>query len=267
MITENILNKLPTWYKDINEDKQYLVLTNDFDSLLSCGELQKIFDIQIGGYYSFESGLWLNKERTQGKEPIFVDLSILKGKTFDNHYTFMKNNESINLNGNISTYNRKFNGSALALICALYNIDLSKKTTTQLTTLLAIDGWYRGYYNKGGKYKDINLYWMDALHMTDYLLPILESNKQQYFIDFTKRYCLNEEIYMDDFVDIGHLKCQINWVQNELPDCKFELVQPVTKKYISKYEAQKIYNNDKDKIFSGAETYYNQYSVSLKKEG
>ena len=257
MIKENILNKFPEWYKDLNKDKQYLILTNDFDSYFSCKELNRLFGIDIGGYYSFDSGLWLNNEITFGKEPIFMDLSILEGKTFDNHFTFMKNPESINPNVNVSIYNRKFNGSTLALICALYDVDLSKKSLNNLTTLLCIDVWYKGYYNKGGKYKDINIYWMDELGMTDYLLPILEAHDNQYFIDFMKRFHLNEEIYIDN----GYLQCAAGI---RLPHFQLELVQPVTKNYVSKYEAQIMYNKNRDNIFTGAETYYNQYSISRK---
>ena len=258
MIKNNILSKFPKWYEDIDKNKQYLILTNDFDSYFSCKEMNRLFGIEIGGYYSFDSGLWVNKEIAFGKEPIFIDLSILEGKTFDNHFTFMENTESINPNVNVSIYNRKFNGSTLALICALYDIDLSKKKSNNLITLLCIDGWYRGYYNKGGKYKDINIHWMDELGMTDYLLPILESHNNQYFINFTKRFRLNEEIYIDD----GYLQCAIDI---PLPLFQFELVQPVKKQYVSKYAALTIYNNSKESIFTGAETYYNQYSISLKK--
>lgn len=258
MIKDNILSKFPEWYKDINRDRQYLILTNDFDSYFSCKTLNRLFGIEIGGYYSFDSGLWVNKEIAFGREPIFIDLSILEGKTFDNHFTFMKNPESINPNVNVSIYNRKFNGSALALICGLYDINLSKMTETNLTALLAIDGWYRGYYNKGGKYKDINIYWMNELGVTDYLLPILEAHDNQYFIDFSREYSLNEEIYIED----GYLQCTANIL---LPRFKFELVQPVTKKYMSKYEAQRLNTQDNNSIFTGAETYYNQYSISLRK--
>lgn len=258
MIKDNILGKFPKWYKEIDKNKYYMVLTNDFDSYFSCKTLNRLFGINIGGYYDFDSGLWLNKEIAEGKEPIYIDLSLTKGKSFDNHFTFIKNSEAINPNVNVSIYNRKFNGSALALICGLYDIDLSEKTETNLTALLAIDGWYRGYYNKGGKYKDINIYWMDELGMKDYLLPILEAHENQYFIDFTRKYCLNEEIYIDN----GYLQCAVNV---SLPHCQFELVQPVAKKYISKYDAQRLYAQNSNSIFTGAETYYNQYSISLKK--
>jgi hypothetical protein len=259
MINENILSKLPTWYKEIDKDKNYLVLTDDFDSYFSCVELIKMFGIRIGGYYGFDSGLWINKERTQGKEPIFIDLAKISGKTFDNHYTFMKNPESINPNVNVSTYYRKFNGSTFALICALYDIDLSRKSENYLTKSLCIDGWYSGYYNDGGRYKDVNIDWMDALGMNHFLLPILKSHDKQYFDDFAKQYGLKEKINISDD---GYLHCEVDV---KLPKCQFELVQPVTQKRVTKSEAEFIYSKDKDTIFTGAETYLNRYSISLKK--
>lgn len=258
MITESIKGKFPTWYKSIDKNRQYLVLTNDFDSYYSCMELTKLFGIQIGGFYDFDSGLWLNDNLTNGKEPIFIDLAISKGKAFDNHFTFIKNPESINPNVNTTTYIKKYNGSTLALICALYDINLKEKTEKNLTTLLCLDGWYSGYYNKGGKYKYINIYWYDAFGMKEYLLPLLERHNKKHFIEFAKKYSLNEPIYIED----GFLQCG---VKLNIPNNKFELVQSVKKKYILKPQVQQLYREDHEQIYTAAETFYNSYSCSLKK--
>jgi hypothetical protein len=42
------------------------------------------------------------------------------------------------------------------------------------TMLLAVDGGFIGYYKHGGRYSNINLYWLDKLGLTEYLVPILE---------------------------------------------------------------------------------------------
>ena len=260
MIKETILNKLPTWYKEINPEKHYLVLTNDMDSYYSCDFLRKRFkDIKVGGFYDFKKGLFLNKERTEGKQPIYVDLSISEGMTFDNHYSFIKNPMAINPNVNTTIYNRKYNGSTLAVILSLFDKDFSQVNETYLTALLYIDGWYIGYYNKGGAYKDINIYWYEALGLKEYLLPILEQHDANYFVEFGREYRLNEEIYIDG---AGKLYCG-NKIP--LPKCTFELVQPVERRFCQKYEALAINNADSRKIFTSAETYYNKYTISLRR--
>lgn len=261
MIKENILNNLPTWYKEINPDKHYMVLTNDMDSYYSCDFLRKQFKgLTIGGYYDFKKGLYLNKERTEGKQPIYIDLSISKGMTFDNHYSFVKNPMAINPNINTTVYNRKFNGSTLAILLSLFNKDLSTVSETYLTALLCIDGWYIGYYNKGGKYKDINILWYENLGMKEYLLPILEQHDSQYFIDFIRQYQINEEIHISQD---GELYCG---AKITLPKFTFELVQPVQRKICDKYEALAIFNRGEEEIYTSAETYYNKYTISLRRQ-
>ena len=135
-----------------------MVLSNDYDSYYSCCLLRNKFGLEIGGFYSLQDGLYLNAEHTKNKEPIFVDLSVTRCKTFDNHFTFINNPESINPNIITDVYYRKYNGGTLPLLCSLYNRDLSKYSEKALTILLCIDGWYIGYYNKGGRYKDVNIY-------------------------------------------------------------------------------------------------------------
>lgn len=258
---ENILKNLPTWYKEINPEKHYLVLTNDMDSYNSCDFLLRQFKgIKVGGYYDFKKGLYLNKERTEGKQPIYVDLSISEGMTFDNHYSFIKNPMAINPNVNTTIYNRKYNGSTLAMILSLYGKDLSEVSETYLTALLYIDGWYIGYYNKGGAYKDINILWYENLGMKEYLLPILEQHDAQYFIDFGRQYHLNEEIHINNegFLYSG--------ADVRLPQVAFELVQPVQIKYYQKYEALAIFNRGEEEIYTSAETFQNKYVISLRRQ-
>lgn len=187
---QQLLNKMPKWYKDLDPQKHYLVMTNDFDSYYSCKTIQHYTGLEIGGYYSFDGGLYLNRETTDNKEPIYVDLSIVEGKTFDNHFTCLHNPQAINPNVMTNIYYKKYNGSTLALICSLFGKDMSKLSEKSLTTLLCVDGWYIGYYNKGGRYKDINIYWYEMLGMEKYLLPILQERDNQYFVDHMKKYKL-----------------------------------------------------------------------------
>ena len=198
-MNKQLLDKFPTWYRDIDKDKYYLVLSNDFDSYYSCVILHQLFGVQIGGYFSLNDGLYLNPERTAGKEPIYVDLSITKGKCFDNHMTFIKNPECINPNIITTDYYQKYNGSTLSFLIALYGRDLSKYSQKQLMAMIVIDGWDAGWYKYNGKFRDTLINWMKLFEVDKYLLPILQEHEdRQYFFDFIDHYHLGEKITMQD---------------------------------------------------------------------
>lgn len=255
MIKDSLIKKFPEWYKDLSPDKHYLVMSNDFDSYFSCRVLKEMFNLEIGGFYEFESGLWLNKEKTEDKQPIYVDLSITKGMTFDNHYTFIDNPLAINPNVDVSIYNRKYNGSTLALICALYDYDINK--TNRLTTLLCVDGWYYGYYNENGEYRNINLDWYKTFGMEDKLLPILRANERDYFEKYIQRHNLNSIIRIKN----KRLYCNVSI---PLPEYEFELALPVHKQKMTKKQLQTIYLENPDSIITSAETFNNCYMVNRK---
>jgi hypothetical protein len=254
---EELKCKFPTWYKGIDKDKYYMILSNDFDSYYSCLLLYQRFGVQIGGYFDLNNGLYLNKERTDGKEPIYVDLSITKGKCFDNHMTFIKNPECINPNIIATDYYHKYNGSTLSFLCSLYNCDLSKYSQKQLNTMIAIDGWFAGYYKYNGKFRDVTTNWMKLFEVDKYLLPILQEHDTQYFYDFINHYHLNEKIIMQD----NHLYCN---VKTHIPTCEFELAYKVKRDNLSRYTVENIYTNNADSIITTAETFRNQYSICRK---
>jgi len=259
---EELKCKLPTWYKDINKDKYYMVLSNDFDSYYSCKILNQLFGLQIGGYFSLNDGLYLNKERSQGKEPIYVDLSITKGKCFDNHYTFIENPESINpnkLKSMAADYYHKYNGSTLSFLIALYDRDLSKYSQSQLNAMIVIDGWDAGYYKYNGKFRNTMIQWMKLFELDKYLLPILQEHEdRQYFFDFIDHHHhLNEKIIMQN----NHLHCN---AKIHIPTYEFELVYRVRRDNLYKCQVENIYSNNADSIITTAETYKNQYSICRK---
>ena len=254
---QQLINKFPTWYEDLTPEKNYLVLSNDYDSYYSCCLLRNKFALEIGGFYSLKDGLYLNAEHTEGKEPVFVDLSVTRCKTFDNHFTFINNPESINPNIITDVYYKKYNGGTLPLLCSLYNRDLSKYSEKALTILLCIDGWYMGYYNKGGRYKDVNIYWLKMFDMEKYLLPILESHDEQYFTDFIKEHKLKTTIAMEN----NHLHCDTNI---NIPDYEFELVQPVTRQNMSDFDLRLLYKLNPDDIITSAACYKDSYSICRK---
>ena len=258
LIKQDLLNKFPDWWTQLNKNDYYLVLTDDCDSLFSCKRLNTLFGLEIGGFYDFNSGLWLNEEKTDHgwKTPVFVDLSVGQDKLcFDNHRTFLKNPNRVNPN-NIpkARFNEKYNFGTITLVSALYG-GVDRMNEELRTMLLAVDGGFIGYYNKGGKYSHINLYWLEKLGLTEYLVPILEKHDMKYFQDFSVENGLYDKITItpDGYLDTPTYR---------VPEYQFELVQPIQKVFASKYEVtQRIKRNEK--IIVSAETYENEYVLNI----
>mgnify|MGYP000866489513 FL=1 len=254
---EELKCKLPKWYKSINSDNYYLVLSNDLDSYFSCLLLNKLTGIQIGGYFSLNDGLYLNSKYSKEKEPIYVDLSITHGKCFDNHLTIIKNSECINPNIITQDYYQKYNGSTLSFLCSLYDRDLSKYSDKQLNIMIAIDGWFAGYYKYNGKFRDTTIQWMKLFEVDKYLIPLLETHDAEFFYHFIDGYQLNSKIIIKN----NHLYCS---KKIYIPTCEFELVQKTSRSNLSKNQVENIYNTDSNSIITAAETFRNQYSICRK---
>ena len=249
--------KLPIWYSEITNKDYYLVLTNDMDSYYSCRIIQKNRNIDIGGFYSFEDGLYLNHDIARGKEPIYVDLSISRGKAFDNHYTFIQNSEIINPNVITQPYFRKYCGGTLPLVAVLFD-DYESYSEYQWETILAVDSFYYGFYNNGGAFRAVNIYWYNMLEITDYVVPILENRSEDYFTNFKEREGISELIHRNDD---GTLICNRHI---ELPQYPFEMVQPIKKRLCPKREAVVLYEKEKDNIMVSNETYCGKYVINFK---
>lgn len=258
LIDESLLSKFNDWWLNINPDLHYLVMTDDADSFYSCQRLKRISGVEIGGFYDFKKGLFTNEEITDygWKTPIYVDLSICQEQLcFDNHRTFIENSNAINPNKIKREYRNKYNFSTLTLISALYG-GVEDMTEEQLNCLIAIDGGYIGYYKDGGRWKDVNIYWLEKLGLKDYLLPILEEHDNQYWIDFISDYGLREKIYINNE---GYLETV---GQYKLPTYKFDLEQAIENRVgVSLLEAQRIHKQEK--ILTSAETYKDKYILNL----
>lgn len=231
-------------------------MSNDIDSYYSCCKLQEVFNLDIGGFYSFEDGLYLNQSNADCKEPVYVDLSVSRGKTFDNHYTFIKNPDAINPNIIHKRYYEKFNGSTYAMMLSLFG-GYENMTEEQWIELLCLDGFYSGYFNADGKYRDVNLYWFDLLGISDYVLPILQSYDADTFSSYIQQNNLTEHIYIDDQ---GKLYSKLNII---LPDHQYDLVQSTRKKFVSKVQAVMIYNRIHNGIFVSNELYRDKYVLNI----
>lgn len=255
---QELFRKLPQWFLDISPNDFYLVLTNDMDSYFSCRILTKYTGVAIGGFYSFDRGLYVDENYTKGKEPIYVDLGVTSGKAFDNHYTFIQNPENVNPNIIKRQYFQKYNGGTLALVASLFD-HMEQFTEYQWMTILSVDSFYYGYYNRGGSFRNINLYWFDELGITEYVVPILEKNTESTFEQFISDEKLNESIKMNSS---GELICKKHL---ELPDRKFRLIQEIDKRFVSEEEALEIYRQYGDNIVVSNEAYLDRYVLNLKK--
>lgn len=257
LISDELKENLPNWWQSINKEDYFLVMTDDLDSLFSCQRLKTLFGLEVGGFYSFEKGLYINDKISENgwKTPIFVDLSIGKNQyCFDNHRTFVKNENKVNPNVIHRDYSNKYNFSTLTLIAALYG-GVDEMSDIQKELLIAVDGGFIGYYKNGGRWKDVNIYWLKQLGLADYLIPILEEKSMKYFQELGVDYCLHDKIIINDD---GYLEME----NGDVPDIKFEFKQGIEKCKMRKSDAE-LYHRTHSDILVSAETYKDNYILNL----
>ena len=257
---QSLLNHFPGWWQDLAQhpEKYYLVLTDDMDSFYSCRFLHKRFGAEIGGFYEFGKGLYLSdRAKIEDRKLIYVDCSVVRDgeMCFDNHRTIFTNHMAINPNLifdrlDDNNYFRKYNGSTLMLLYALYKGDLSD---LEKETLISIDGFYIGWYRNNGAFKNINQFWLDLLEL-DELIPILDKRNMRYFINLIGKYQLNEKIYID--------KNKLFTFADILPHDHFSLVMPTEMKWTTKKDIQKITVSDRS-VFTAAEVFDGSYSADF----
>lgn len=261
---QELREKLPTWYKDLEDCK--LVLTNDLDSLLGCYLLNKYFGCEIKSFYDFNS-IYFAKD-TEKKNFIGVDLDTIKGKTIGNHMVWYKNEDSINLNNHINVkYYKKYPFNTVMLILSLYDIDITQWTDEQLKVLLSIDSAYTGYYADSQHFVDVYTDWLDKLDfrfLEDRILKDMtpakfsREVKAKYYTNFTIR--INKDGYLETDIDLDSLSKLFNDII-ELPKDKFFLERSFT---YEKINPMKEIVPDKENIFSLAWIYKNTLKMSLK---
>lgn len=261
MIAESLLCENKNWWKELNQNDYYTVLSNDMDSLLSCRALSNLFGIQVGGYFSFEKGLFLDKEVTKNKEPLFIDCCIMQGKGFDNHFSEVVNinKELFSLNRNVKVYNEKYNGSTVMLIYALYR-DILPSGVMQdedvLNMLLAIDSGYKGAYN--AKYAYINYDWWNRIGIPEFE-EIIRNRDINFFIDLTKKKRYDRIFNIDD-----KNRIITNYGERMFKHLKLELVQSITKQAMCNYSFLSYLKENMEDVFCAASTYSKGYMVSIK---
>ena len=258
---QELLNHFSGWWLDfaLHPEDYYIVLSDDMDSFYSCRYLIKRFGHEIGGFYAFGKGLYLNDKAISDKRQVVqVDCACVRDGVmcFDNHRTIFANHMAINPNvimdrQDEKNYFKKYCGSTLLLLYALYHGDLSE---LEKEFLIAIDGFYIGWYKDNGAFRNINKFWLDMFELTEQLTPILEKRSMNYFRDLIQNYQLNEKIYID--------KNKLFTFADILPQDRFNLVMPTCMKHVSKNNIKNITVADRS-VFTAAETFDCSYSADF----
>ena len=164
--TEKIFIKYPWLLKK----KLPMIISSNYDGLISASLLHHHLDWNIVGYYNHES-LWISQEAiNQKKDIIWVDLNILpkQGKAIGGHIVsvdgFIPKGFKTSCNPNIlngltsNNFNAKFPFSTLIFLLWLYNIPIPKNEIAKLLILNSDATWL-----KWQNYNDNCKNWLDKL--------------------------------------------------------------------------------------------------------
>jgi hypothetical protein len=267
-----IRESLPTWYENINPEEYYLVLSDDMDSLLSSALLCRRFEgLKIGAFFNFQI-LAENKEITEGKKPIFVDVDLFEGMCFGNHPTVSVNSMAINLNKEIGSesYHEKYAGSVFMMLLSLYNIDLKGFTDEQLLFSLSVDSAMKGYYVP--KFKRQWLYWFINVLQLRELKELVTTYQEKAFHRISFKYDAKSKILLDDETFKLYTDIDIEGINEDLafdiqlPDTTFNHISAKFTKHKSDYSNIKsLVDYFNLKMFSNARTYENTLKYSYQR--
>jgi hypothetical protein len=186
-----IMGKFPLWCND-NKTEYSLCLSNDMDSLFSCILLNKIKGYKIEYFYDFQ---YLYKTEQTKDKAIGVDIDLIDGRTWGNHVTLFKNENSANINQilNISreNYTEKYALSTLLTIISYYNFDISNLTEEAKMILLCIDAGFKGFYIDNFREKHIE--YLKMLELEE-LIEIEKKHTIDDFYNLIDKYRLYAEI-------------------------------------------------------------------------
>ncbi len=190
----DLIKRFPGWVLDMTQHpNDYMsVMSDDYDSFLSCRYLRYVLGVPIGGFYAFDSGVYLTDEAMQSERtPILMDVAcILNGVcAFDNHCLSSNNHMIANPNSLLScadrcTYNKKYPGSTLLFLYSLFSD--REINSAEKKTLMVIDGFYRGFFNDDGAYRDVNERWLDRLGLRDVLQETIDGHDREDYERFVR---------------------------------------------------------------------------------
>jgi hypothetical protein len=265
----NVKNSLPDWWTKISPDKNFLVIESDIDSLWTALFLKQKLGIEIGAFFYDFTFLYHNKEITNGKIPVYVDIDIVNGFTFSNHPMVVENPLAINLNRGIAdtNYKNKYAGSTLSTVFSLLDFDFSSLSKDQLMLMLCVDAGFKGYYNPD--FREVWLKWYDKALQIPHIEEVMGNTREVEFKNIIGDYKLSSELKLDcdnqlqTDIDFKGIKRQFNIAIN-LPDTKFnEIVSQFDKAYTSNFDiVWRMYKTNS--LYSAARTYKNSCAFSLK---
>lgn len=264
---KSLYSKFPQWTKE--EFKANTILTDDFDSLIGCAIAKEVKGWKINKFYSFNE-MWTIDTDTQ-LDHIGVDLSIPKGKTYDNHVMLFdansKNNpESANLNNILNIhaerYGRKYAMSTTLMMWSLYDIPLPKTEIGKLF-LISLDVGHKGHYSG---FKTIHNNWLEQLGFTELIDLLNKYDKEDFDNIIMQMKKKGDTITVDNdgFLHIGNINLDSLskhlGIKIELPKEQFTLTNTYkTKKFNRLYTSDLSKNNN---VYSFALAYKNSGIVS-----
>jgi hypothetical protein len=264
---KQLLDLFPQWVHQ--KQNANLIMTNDLDSIVSCSILKQVFGYEVNQYYSFSK--LSQKDLTDNRECIGVDLAIRKGKTYDNHLTMFNdssnvNSESANINSvlGISSerYHEKFAMSTAIMLWSLYDLPLPNTLEGKLI-LLSIDSGFKGHYDE--RFNTVHNKYLELMGFTE-LIDILNTYDKSVFEKIVRQ--MKEQ---DDRVyrrKSGEIYTNLN-LENTSKWLGVHLETPIGQfKTIQEFENEKFerkYTNDLinyESIFSFALTHKNYGMMS-----
>ena len=190
----DLIKRFHGWVLDMTQhpNDYVTIMSDDYDSLLSCRYLRYVSGVPIGGYYDFSSGIFLtDKAMAEQRTPILMDVAcIMNGVcAFDNHSLLSNNHMLANPNSLLSCadrciYNKKYPGSTLMFLYALFND--REINGFEKKTLMVIDGFYRGFFNDDGADRNVNECWLDRLGLRDILQETIDSHDREDYERFAR---------------------------------------------------------------------------------
>lgn len=196
---KELKDKFPRWCED--ENKYYMAMTDDLDSLISCILLEKIKGYEISHFYTFETLYKSETYRKQHNNLIGVDMDLVEGRCWGNHSTNVDNPRSANINviKGIKTHNytNKYGGSTALEIISFYNYDISNFSEKAKMVLLCIDSSYLGFYYNNYNIKHSNYkYLVDDLELME-LYQVQTRHTKAEFEALKREYNLDAKIKYD----------------------------------------------------------------------
>lgn len=274
VMSVELKEKIPQWYKGIEEKYCSLILTDDMDSAYSCMLLQGLYSgtrmektgaIPVSGFYDFQN-LYINPILDQGRTRIFVDAEMTSEFCMSNHSMAIRNENALNPNlmeFDNSKYTEKYAGSTFLVILSCYNICLDVFTEEEKMTILCLDSTYKGFYNPS--FKEINISWLKRLGYPE-LITLMETKKAIDFENIKLKKNLNAKIeaklHTDDqyylnlkFCDKKGEEVSIPWNYGFNKEKEFQRTICQSLSQFQKLESQY-------QIVSVARTYTNTYQVT-----